>query len=165
MPMETTGKSSILIHIVGGVAGIWSGTLIMLGLWEIIWLSTPQSSYTDCSGTPCSIAEFFTPIATAAIGGTLGAVIAYSVLQRLSHRPIRMRSLLISGVIGLILWPVIGLLWLLIVFFIAPPVRSVGGSIIISALILTLLGTAIGALSGLINNKVASSRSGPSTQN
>ena len=146
-------KPSILVHIVSGIAGIWSGTLIMLALWEITWLLS-LSRYTECSGTPCSSVEIFTPIVTATIGGMLGGVIAYSIVQRLSHRPIRRRSFLISGAIGLVLWPVIGFLWFLLTILIAPPIRSDVNFVILSSIILTLLGIIIGISMTLIYDKV-----------
>ncbi len=131
---------TILIHIVGGVIGIWVGVLLFMLMHGIgSYLFPPPA----CSGIPlCGSSEVLILLVAGVSGGTIGAATGYCVPQYLLHRPVIAARLYGYALVGSMLWIVIGLLTFLAVA-ISGLERTIGWEIT-SAAVLTLIGILIG---------------------
>jgi hypothetical protein len=131
---------TVLIHIAGGVIGIWVGVLLFM-LISVIgsYLFPPPA----CSGIPlCGSSEVLTLLVAGVSGGAVGATTGYRVPQYLLHRPVISARLYSYALVGSMLWIVIGFLTFLAVA-ISGLERTLGWEIT-SAAVLTLIGILIG---------------------
>jgi hypothetical protein len=130
----------VLIHIAGGIIGIWVGVLLFMLMSAIgSYLFPPPA----CSGILlCGWSEVLIPLVAGVSGGTIGAATGYHVPQYLLHRPVISVRLYGYALVGSVLWIVIGFLTFLAVR-ISGLQRTIGWEIA-SAAVLTLIGILIG---------------------
>jgi hypothetical protein len=130
----------VLIHIAGGIIGIWIGVLIFMLISSIgSYLFPPPA----CSGIPlCGSSEILTLLTAGVGGGAIGAATGYRVPQYLLRRPVIFARLYGYALVGSMLWIVIGFLTFLAVAM-SGLERTIGWEIT-SAAVLTLIGILIG---------------------
>ncbi len=146
-------KRWLIVHILGGIVGVWSGVTILF-CFSILDELVFTADY--CSGIPCSSSYYYRLIAEATISGVLGATLAYVISQRLLHHPIDfLRGLLPYAILGGILWPIIGAVCFIVMINIPPiwsyPPHKADLSFYIEVILtLTLVGGSIGLLIALV---------------
>jgi hypothetical protein len=99
-----------LSNILGGIIGIAVGMGMMFGAYSLF---ADVLSLEYCSGVPCDDRLMPLILVSGSAGGLVGGITGYVSIQKLLGLLIDLRQLLLYGLIGSILWPVVGIVSLM----------------------------------------------------
>jgi hypothetical protein len=112
----------IIANVIGGISGVWSGALVLdlllLSAWSIL-------QFQNCSGIPCGEGVFSSFLISIVVGSVVGGVVGYVTTQGILQRTFTKRGLLSSALVGLILAPIVGVLFSLVLFVFLPLIDAI----------------------------------------
>ena len=92
-------------NIAGSIVGVGLGIFVAWGVYALL---SALFSIESCSGMPCGEYLGVVVIISGIAGGIVGGIIGYGTTQRLLHRTVETHSLFRYGLIGALLWPLVG---------------------------------------------------------
>lgn len=108
----------VVANIMGAVTGIGAGIVVAQGL--LTWASR-SPYYEDVSGFPIGW-SFYIALLIATLSGAIGVTIGYALRQKLARQRFTTRNAVGYAAAGALLWPIVGILFVMAFVFVVTPI-------------------------------------------